>query len=113
MFLRINFDFILFYCNYFFYSFLIYNIFFICYIIFNAKSIAETSFDVTKGKRFKFEFGIYSTPDTHNNEVYLLVFQNRVNPDTLVRINTNIGEYWLSPKDDDIRPYGICFKKLS
>jgi hypothetical protein len=90
---------------------------------FNAKSIAETGFDITKGKRFKFGYGIYSTPDInvaalfankfiHNNEVYCLVFQNRVNPQTLNRINTSIGEYWLSPKSDDIRPYGICIKKL-
>ncbi|GBC07802.1 hypothetical protein RclHR1_00770015 [Rhizophagus clarus] len=90
---------------------------------FNAKSIAETGFDVTKGKRFKFGYGIYSTPDInvaalfankfiHNNEEYCLVFQNRVNPDTLVKIPTSIGEYWISPKSDDIRPYGICIKKL-
>ncbi|CAG8569020.1 8020_t:CDS:2 [Rhizophagus irregularis] len=90
---------------------------------FNAKSIAETGFDVTKGKRFKFGHGIYSTPDIniaalyantfiHNNEEYCLVFQNRVNPKTLIRIPTNIGEYWISPNSEDIRPYGICIKKL-
>ncbi|CAB4461535.1 unnamed protein product [Rhizophagus irregularis] len=90
---------------------------------FNARSIAETGFDITKGKRFKFGYGIYSTPDInvaalfankfiHNNEVYCLVFQNRVNPQTLNKINTSIGEYWISPKSDDIRPYGICIKKL-
>ncbi|RIA90517.1 hypothetical protein C1645_849073 [Glomus cerebriforme] len=90
---------------------------------FNAKSIAETGFDITKGKRFKFGYGIYSTPDIkvaalfankfiHNNEIYCLVFQNRVNPKTLEKINTSIGEYWISPKSDDIRPYGICIKKL-
>ncbi|CAB4495317.1 unnamed protein product [Rhizophagus irregularis] len=90
---------------------------------FNARSIAETGFDITRGKRFKFGYGIYSTPDInvaalfankfiHNNEVYCLVFQNRVNPQTLNKINTSIGEYWISPKSDDIRPYGICIKKL-
>ncbi|PKK65721.1 hypothetical protein RhiirC2_808481 [Rhizophagus irregularis] len=92
---------------------------------FNARSIAETGFDITKGKRFKFGYGIYSTPDInvaalfankfiHNNEVYFycLVFQNRVNPQTLNKINTSIGEYWISPQSDDIRPYGICIKKL-
>ncbi|CAB4388895.1 unnamed protein product [Rhizophagus irregularis] len=90
---------------------------------FNARSIAETGFDITRGKRFKFGYGIYSTPDInvaalfankfiHNNEVYCLVFQNRVNPQTLNKINTSIGEYWISPKSNDIRPYGICIKKL-
>jgi hypothetical protein len=90
---------------------------------FNAKSIAEIGFDVTKGKRFKFGYGIYSTPNidiaalyakkfVHNGEIYCLVFQNRVNPDTLVRINTSIVEYWISPNSDDIRPYGICIRRL-
>ncbi|CAG8568449.1 1469_t:CDS:1 [Funneliformis caledonium] len=90
---------------------------------FNAKSIAETGFDITKGRRFRFGYGIYSTPDinvaylfasrfVHNNEIYCLVFQNRVNPMTLKKTITSYGEYWISPKSDDIRPYGICIKKL-
>ncbi|CAI2181395.1 3884_t:CDS:2 [Funneliformis geosporum] len=90
---------------------------------FNAKSIAETGFDIRKGKRFMFGYGIYSTPDInvaylfasrfiHKNEVYCIVFQNRVNPRTLKKITTQYGEYWISPNSDDIRPYGICIKKL-
>ncbi|RGB37535.1 hypothetical protein C1646_756777 [Rhizophagus diaphanus] len=43
----------------------------------------------------------------------LVVFQNRVNPNTLIKISkeeTGIGEYWISD-GADLRPYGICIKK--
>ena len=39
--------------------------------------------------------------------------QNRVNPATLVRIPgdvTGLGEYWLSPGDADVRPYGFLIR---
>ncbi|PKK57958.1 hypothetical protein RhiirC2_824267 [Rhizophagus irregularis] len=35
----------------------------------------------------------------------------QVNPQTLNKINTSIGEYWISPKSDDIRPYDKYIKK--
>ncbi|GET03122.1 hypothetical protein RCL_jg8308.t1 [Rhizophagus clarus] len=93
----------------------------------NCKSIAEDGYDLCKGKRFLFGHGIYSTPDidvayqyattfTHKGENYRVVFQNRVNPNNLVRIpkeETGIGEYWISPDGADLRPYGICIKKDS
>ncbi|CAF4122375.1 unnamed protein product, partial [Rotaria sp. Silwood1] len=46
---------------------------------------------------------------------YLVLLQNRVNPTTLVKISadrTGVGEYWASPSYEDIRPYGICIRKL-
>lgn len=72
-----------------------------------------------------FSHGIYSTPDidvaskyatkfTYENQNYSVVFQNRVNPNSLTRITkeeTGVGEYWISPSSDDLRPYGICIKK--
>ena len=78
-----------------------------------------------KGKRFLFGHGIYSTPDikvatkyaktfSHNGNNYRVVIQNRVNPNNLVKISkkeTGVGEYWISPKETDLRPYGICIKK--
>jgi hypothetical protein len=78
-----------------------------------------------KSKRFAFGHGIYSTPDvdvaylyatqfTHEGNNYKIVFQNRVNPNNLFRVSkeeTGIGEYWISPNDRDVRPYGICIKK--
>ncbi|CAG8611305.1 2580_t:CDS:1, partial [Ambispora leptoticha] len=91
----------------------------------NCNSIAKEGYKLSKGKRFAYGHGIYSTPDinvaagyalkfSHENERYCIVFQNRVNPTTLIKIssaNTGCGEYWISPNDDDIRPYGICIKK--
>ncbi|KAN0028485.1 hypothetical protein ACTFIV_010330 [Dictyostelium citrinum] len=91
-----------------------------------SKSIAEKGYDLSKGKRFKFGHGVYSTPSVecaeryarsfeHEGIKYLVVFQNRVNPKTLIKIprsKTGDEEYWVSPKDEDIRPYSICIKKL-
>lgn len=80
---------------------------------------------MAKCKRFLFGNGIYSTPDidiayqfatrfTHDGDNYKVVFQNRVNPNSLVEVSkeeTGSGEFWISPKNDDLRPYGICIKK--
>ncbi|CAG8631762.1 16990_t:CDS:1 [Dentiscutata erythropus] len=88
----------------------------------NARSIAEDGYDLSKGKRFAYGRGIYSTPDIHISEqyaqqfefegnTYVMVFQNRVNPNSLRRFPVSNGEYWVSEKGEDIRPYGICIKK--
>ncbi|PKY50062.1 hypothetical protein RhiirA4_466322 [Rhizophagus irregularis] len=91
----------------------------------NCKSIAEDGYLLCKGKRFLFGNGIYSTPDidvayryatkfTLDGDEYRVVFQNRVNPNTLIKISkeeTGISEYWISPDGADLRPYGICIKK--
>ncbi|CAF4090916.1 unnamed protein product [Adineta steineri] len=92
-----------------------------------AKSIAQTGYDLTKGKRFTFGRGVYSTPNiniakayapifTCNGEQYYVVLQNRVNPKTLIKVNddkTEDDDYWISPGADDIRPYGYCIMKKS
>jgi hypothetical protein len=73
-----------------------------------------------------FGHGIYSTPDidvaskyatkfTYEDKNYKVVFQNRVNPNNLVRIAKEenfVGEYWISPNSEDLRPYGICIKRI-
>ncbi|CAG8606265.1 6515_t:CDS:2 [Funneliformis caledonium] len=73
----------------------------------NCKSIAEEGYDLCKYKRFAFGHGIYSTPDidvasayatqfTHEGDRYQVVFQNRVNPNNLVRVTmkkTGVDEY--------------------
>ncbi|CAG8733906.1 10593_t:CDS:2, partial [Rhizophagus irregularis] len=70
-------------------------------------------------KDFAFGHGIYSTPDidvaseyaakfTHEGDRYQIVFQNRINPTTLVRVSkeeTGFGEYWISPNGKDLRPH--------
>jgi hypothetical protein len=91
-----------------------------------AKTIAMDGYDLTKGKRFAFGYGVYSTPDIkvaekyaikflHGNEQYLVVLQNRVNPETLVKVSgdrTGVGEYWINSDDKDVRPYGVCIRKI-
>jgi hypothetical protein len=89
-------------------------------------SIAQDGYLLSKGKRFKFGRGIYSTPSIevaskyakkfeHEGKEHKIVFQNRVCPDNLVVIDektTGVGEYWVQPNDKMIRAYGICIKEL-
>ncbi|CAF3263347.1 unnamed protein product [Rotaria sp. Silwood2] len=91
-----------------------------------ASTIAMDGFYLSKGKKFAFGHGVYSTPDitiatkyakkfSFKDENYLVLLQNRVNPTTLVKISsdrTGVGEYWVSPSYKDIRAYGICIRKL-
>jgi len=93
----------------------------------NAKSISEEGYLLSKGKRFAFGRGIYSTPDIRIAEcyatefefagrTYVMVIQNRVNPKGLVKIEatrTGVGKYWISKDGEDVRPYGICIKEKS
>ncbi|CAG8548767.1 7228_t:CDS:2, partial [Cetraspora pellucida] len=61
--------------------------------------------DVAKGYAKEFEY---------DGDKYLVVIQNRVSPVNLQKIpraTTGVGEYWISKKDEDIRPYGICIRK--
>ena len=67
----------------------------------------------------------YAQSFSLEGKTYLIVFQNRVNPDVdggkLVIVkaaeNGSGADYWLSPKHDagknihDIRPYGVLFKR--
>ena len=86
----------------------------------NCLSIADEGFKLAKGVRFAFGRGIYSTPNVTTAEMYAkeftakdgkrykVVIQSRVNP-----VNLNkFGDYWVSPRDEDLRPYGICIKKV-
>lgn len=87
----------------------------------NSLSIADEGFKLSKGVRFAFGRGIYSTPNVTTAEMYALEFtlptngkrykvviQSRVNP-----VNLNkFGDYWVSPRDEDIRPYGLCIREI-
>ena len=98
-----------------------------------AKKIAAHGYDLNKGKRFKFGRGIYSTPDPAVAEDYATIFeyegqeykvllQNRVNmEDTDIVVgkykcgdSTSIrsGEYFVTANEENIRPYGMLFKKM-
>ena len=90
-------------------------------------SIAQDGYRLSKGKRFLYGSGIYSTPSIqvaakyanvfhHKGKWYKLVFQNRVCPTNLKILDaqtTGVGEYWLQSRDDFIRPYGICVQRLN
>jgi ubiquitin len=92
----------------------------------NGLSIAEEGYRLSQCKRFKHGFGIYSTPEIDvafkyaetrkqaDGKTYKVVIQNRVNPKTLIKIDkveTKVGEYWISPSEEDIRPYGFCTRE--
>jgi hypothetical protein len=91
----------------------------------NGLSIARQGFDLAKCKRSKHGYGIYSTPDiecalkfaecgTYNGRTYKLVIQNRINPESLMKISrseTRGGEYWISSSEKDVRPYAICIRE--
>ena len=82
--------------------------------------IADEGYRLDKGRRFVHGKGIYSSPKVevaegyatkfkHNGTIYKVVFQNRVNTVGLKMCNNN---YWLTPNEKDIRPYGLCVKKV-
>ncbi|CAG8668179.1 10468_t:CDS:1 [Cetraspora pellucida] len=88
----------------------------------NSRSISEDGYLLSKGLRFAYGHGIYSSPQVdiakgfakefeHDGDKYLVVIQNRVSPVNLQKIPVGVGEYWISKKDEDIRPYGICIRK--
>jgi ubiquitin len=86
----------------------------------NCLSIADEGFKLAKGVRFAHGRGIYSTPSietaelyakeftSSNGDRYKVVIQNRVNPANLKKF----GEYWVSLGDNDLRPYGLCVKRM-
>ncbi|CAG8647871.1 7815_t:CDS:2 [Acaulospora morrowiae] len=87
-------------------------------------TIAEDGFRLSKeqGVQFPYSQGLYMSPDVnvadkyaetfiHDGVSYKIIFQNRVNPDTLSILNTNQGDYWISPRGTDVRPYGILIKR--
>lgn len=83
------------------------------------KGICLDGFDIKKLKRSLYGKGHYTTPlievadafatFTELNGVKIkYVIQSRVNPKSLIKKND--GKYWILPTNDDLRPYGICYK---
>jgi hypothetical protein len=73
------------------------------------------------GVRFAYGVGIYTSPEINIAEQYSrefdrynarwkVVLQNRVNPVRLRKCNNN--NIWVVPRDEDIRPYGLCIKRV-
>lgn len=86
-------------------------------------NIAQVGFSQSQGKIYPFQRGIYTTPSasvaakfaptfTYKGETYQVIFQNRVNPSNLQILKAGGDEYWVSPQQQDVRPYSICLRKI-
>jgi hypothetical protein len=92
----------------------------------NGLSIAEEGFRLSRCTRFKYGYGIYTTPDIEvayrfadiiqiDGITYKFVVQSRVNPKNLKKVSkaeTGVAEYWISSNEDDVRPYGYCLREI-
>jgi len=87
-----------------------------------ASHISTGGYDLNKGKRFAFGRGIYSSPYfleaeayattfSFENGTYKVMFQNRVNPADLHKVNSD--KYWVTKNQQNIRPYSLCIKRIS
>ena len=83
------------------------------------KGICLKGFDTRKLKRSLYGKGHYTTPFIEIADSYATyiqfngvrikyIIQSRVNPKSILKRND--GKYWILPSNDDLRPYGICFK---
>lgn len=87
-------------------------------------NIAEVGSQLSRGKPFTYDHGIFSTPLAtvaakfaptfdYRGQKYQVIFQNRINPATLQQVNPGGAElYWASPEEEDVRPYNICLKRV-
>uniref|UniRef100_A0A914D2M0 Ubiquitin-like domain-containing protein n=1 Tax=Acrobeloides nanus TaxID=290746 RepID=A0A914D2M0_9BILA len=92
----------------------------------SAESIIREGFRLDKCSRFLYGNGIYCTPDPkvafeygiafrYEGSSYKLIIQTRVDPSLYKSVHKKpdaieegLGEYWLVPNGEAIRPYGIC-----
>ena len=86
-----------------------------------APAIAKKGFKLDKDKRCQFGRGIYTTSDPDIAEQYAEIFeykghkykviiQNRVNMKTTEAVQDK--KYYVTFTEDDVRPYGLLFKKV-
>jgi hypothetical protein len=86
------------------------------------KGICLGGFDFSKLKREVYGKGHYTTPFIEiaesyttkvmmNDEEINYIIQCRVNPLKIIKANNK--RYWILPSNDDIRPYGWCYKVRS
>ena len=87
----------------------------------SAEEIVKTNYDLSKGKRFSFGRGIYSSPDPsiaesyseafqYQERWYKVILQNRVNMEDTKYIAEK--EYFLTKKQNNIIPYGLLIKEV-
>lgn len=89
----------------------------------NVPSIVKGGYDTSKCVRQAYGPGIYSTPEievaesyastfTYKAENFKCILQNRVNLKKTKEHKTGRGIYFVTPDVNDIRPYGVCLKKI-
>ena len=93
-----------------------------------TRSLAEDGYRLTTGRSFSRPRGIYSTPSIDiaanyaltfevDRKRYQMVFQNRVNPANLTVLPEQQaaegGQFWVSPQQEDVRPYAICVRQVT
>ena len=91
-------------------------------------NIAQEGSQQSCGKSFTYARGIYTTPLAtvaekyaptfeYQGHKYQVIFQNRVNPATLQQVSPSasgsVGQFWASPKEEDVRPYNICLRRVN
>lgn len=83
------------------------------------KGISLSGFDIDKLKRGLYGWGHYTTPFIEIAEEYATpiqvngvkikyIIQSRINPRKIIKKNDE--KYWILPNNEDLRPYGICYK---
>jgi len=89
-----------------------------------ANMIAAEGYKLSKGKRFLYGDGIYSTPDhavadkyakelSFEGQRYKVILQNRVNMVDTKAVQHSVGvEYFVTAREENIRPYGILYKQI-
>lgn len=91
----------------------------------NGLSISQRACQALSKNNITNHGGIYTTPKvdvaadyaikfTMDGINYRAIVQNRVNPESLTEIPTSLNDqdFWHSPLENDIRPYGICVQEI-
>ncbi|GBB84389.1 hypothetical protein RclHR1_00110022 [Rhizophagus clarus] len=87
-----------------------------------ASHIAVGGYDLSKGRRFAYGYGVYSSPlytfaegysvrFNFDNHTYEVMLQNRVNPADLKKAAND--QIWVTTKEENIRPYSLCIKQIN
>ena len=87
----------------------------------SVEEIVKTKYDLSKGKRFNFGRGIYSSSDPriaekfseafqYRGRWFKVIFQNRVNMEDTEYIAEK--EYYLTKNQNNIIPYGLLIKEV-
>ena len=90
-------------------------------LTFNICTVSPVNYDLSKGKRFLYGRGIYSTPNQEIAEKYAEIYeyrgkrykvflQNRVNMSDTKQVEEE--NYYVTKNDKNVRPYGILFKEI-